>query len=187
MSDVNFALGFIAGEGTFAMTMNKADGNYYPRLRFGLRVHKKDEQVLRECKEAFDNLGNISKVEGRTTIDWTVTAKSELENLRNKIESECPEIWLKSDKYRNFSVWSEMLDIHLDGKTGPEDTIEMIKLAKNGLNTDNGITEEEWDRYIEDFRNRMNKEKFICGSEKSSSDGICQREVTEEDETCWDH
>lgn len=154
MRDRDFALGFIAGEGAFTLSMSPVDGLYYARMRFQIRVHEKDKEVVEEMREMFNNVGSITDIDGRDTIEWRVGSKEEMEYLRDTIESDAPEIWWNTEKARNFEVWSDILDIHLDGRTTADQCIEMCELAKAGLNVDNGITEERWDGYIESLSER---------------------------------
>jgi len=187
MSDIDFALGFIAGEGSFSLTANKANGKRYPRMKFSIRVHEKDSDAIEECKSVFDNIGKIRTLSEHNEADWTVSSKKDLKHLRDKIENNSSNIWRSTEKYRNFQVWSDILDIHLDGRTTVEQAIEMSKIAKRGLNVDNGISETKWDKYIEHFKERSNSPTYICGAEKTGSSGVCQRTVSSEEETCWDH
>lgn len=159
MSDFDFALGFVAGEGTFTLSMNTADGKHYPRMRFQVRVHDNDIDVLRACKETFEEhaqqeLGSISNLSSRDTVEWVVRRKDELEVLHDTIRDDSPCIWWRSEKYRNFEVWSDILNIHTDGRTTPKQAIEMCKLARGGLNVNNGVSTKRWDEYIESLKNR---------------------------------
>lgn len=154
MSDIDFALGFIAGEGTFTLSMNQTDGNYYPRMRFQVRVHEKDKDAVVACKEAFEGVGSLSDISGRNTVEWVVNSKEDLKYVRDKIDAYAPDIWYSTEKYRNFEVWSDILDIHLGGRTTASQAIEMAEMARDGLNVDNGVRREKWNEYIESLSQR---------------------------------
>ena len=156
MSNLDFAIGFIAGEGSFTLSMNVARGKRYPRVRCVVTIHKKDLDALYECQEAFDGIGTISHKKGHGTVQWVVRSKEDIEHLRDKIKENAPSAWYKTEKHRNFEVWSDILDIHIDGRTNPTEAIEMAKLARDGLNIDNGITEEKWNEYIAHLEERRN-------------------------------
>lgn len=152
---LDFALGFIAGEGTFTISANRSGGLLYPKMRFSVRIHNNDKDGLLATYESFDNLGRIQDVNGRDTVSWAVEAKDELEQLRDMIEEHAPSAWWRTEKADNFRVWSNILDIHIDGRTTPEQSVEMFKMAKDGLNVGRGIDEEQWEEYIEQVSERI--------------------------------
>jgi hypothetical protein len=154
MTDIDFVLGFIAGEGTFTLSMNSADGKYYPRMRFQVRIHERDQEAAVQAREVFEGVGEIADTPGRDTVEWVVRSKDDLEFLRDKIEAYAPDIWWETEKAENFNVWSDILDIHLDGRTTADQAIEMCELARDGLNINNGVTRQRWNEYIESLKKR---------------------------------
>lgn len=159
MFDFAFALGFIAGEGTFTLSMNTADGKHYPRMRFQVRVHENDEGGLCSCRDAVQRaagqeLGSWYDIEGRDTVEWVITSKDELGVLHDTIREHAPEAWRETEKYRNFETWSDILNIHLGGRTTAAQAVEMAKMARDGLNVNNGINRQRWNEYIESLEER---------------------------------
>jgi len=182
MEDYLFALGFIAGEGSFSLTHNKADEKVYTKVSFQVQVHTKDKELLLEIKKLFNDIGSIQKSKSNL-VSWMVASKEDLAELRKLLNNNNCELWEASEKFENYSVWSEILDIHLDGKNSKCERIEMMKMAKN-LNKENGTSPEKWDSLIKEVKSY---ESYVCGFNKSSEEGNCQRPVTNKNETCFEH
>ena len=149
-SELATALGFIAGEGSFSIVKNTSNSKPYVGFRFDLQVDAKDGAVVDKMQEVFDGLGTVrhrARSDGREHVAWTVTGKDNLEAFRDIVASYDGPVWTATEKYANFEVWSDALDIYLDGRTGDEQQIQIARLAK-GLNK--GFGEQKWDEFIED-------------------------------------
>lgn len=74
----------------------------------------------------------------------------QIEQLRDLLASCDSELWKKTDKYENFQIWSDIVDIHCssDETTTTEERKRIAELAKD-LNKDAGHNNVDWDEFIE--------------------------------------
>ena len=149
MVDIDFAIGFIAGEGHFGVTKNY-QWKPYVCPRFSIQVHERDTELLKEIQnEVFEGVGRFSERGDRPHVQWEVKTKEDVVYLRDKIEAYAPDIWSKSDKFENFNIWKQIVEIHAgEQTTTTEERIEIAELAKN-LNKDAGHNNVDWDEFIE--------------------------------------
>jgi len=147
-TNLGTALGFIAGEGSFSITKTKtSDDRRYVGFRFTLQVHERDRDIVEEMRDFFD-AGNV-RTQSRgdhNHVAWDIYSKDDLRKFRNTIEECDCKMWKVSEKYENYQVWSEALDIHLDGQTTADQQVEIAEIAKD-LNKDFGGG---WDEFIEE-------------------------------------
>lgn len=147
MSDLEFAAGFIAGEGYFGVSRNYQWKPYIQPI-FTLQLHERDEEILKELNRVFNNCGKITHRNNREHVTWKVVSKEGVKEIRGKLEKVNLDLWKKSDKYKNFTVWSKIVDIHCGEETTTTDErINMAQLAKN-LNKDAGHNNVDWDEFI---------------------------------------
>jgi hypothetical protein len=180
---IEYAIGVIAGEGCFTFGYKRKDGNIYPNPIFVVKLKDNDVETLKVLKREFNDVGKISYESGRDMAAWRVHGKEDMKNVVNKIYENGPDGWWESEKAKNFEIWADIIEIYCDGYTDSEQAIEIFDLAKE-LNADNG-REKNYKGIIKEIEE--NSYGHICGAEKSSSDGKCQRRVPTESETCWDH
>jgi hypothetical protein len=112
-----------------------------------MQVDSKDKEVMERLHEMFGvgTLRQRTRSDGREHVAWTVTGKESLEQFRDVIDEHGGELWEATEKYHNYEVWSEALDIYLDGQTGNDQQIAIARLAKD-LNASFG---DGWDEFIE--------------------------------------
>lgn len=147
MSALDFTLGFIAGEAHLGVTKNY-QWKPYVQPRLSIQVHERDEEILHEIRSVFDGAGKIKHRNDRNHVTWVVKSKEDLREVNEKIKSSESSLWKETDKYDNFKIWSEIVDIHcVDRPTTTEERIEIAKLAK-GLNKDAGHNNVDWQEFI---------------------------------------
>lgn len=153
MADIDFALGVIAGEGTFTIGIKRADGRVYLAPYFQLRMNECDERLIRDCREAIGyELGTLRDADS-DMFNWRVENKDQCLQLVNIIEAYATEIWYRSEKGKNFKTWAKLVRIHADGRTNDNQRIEMAKIARKSLNRNasNSKSVEDWTTLIETF------------------------------------
>jgi hypothetical protein len=181
---MEYCLGLIAGEGCFTIGVRHADGKLYPCPSAVVKLKDNDYKSISLLRERFDNIGKINDINGRDMVQWRVSDKDGLSHLVETIRNADCKGWELSHKYENFQTWAKIVDVYCDGDTTSEDAVKMFRIARDKLNMDNG-RDVDWDAYISEAR--QNPYGFICGAEKSSSNGVCERTVPSEGSTCWDH
>lgn len=147
MRELDFALGFIAGEGCFTVKKNTADGRVYLQPAFSVHLHKRDTEALEKLQYIFDDIGTIVD---RTHHDegkaWRVRKMSECQYMRDRIESDAPECWWNTDKAENFVVWGDIVTLH---ENKPENYKKRMAERGKDLNRGNGHTDADWDSIID--------------------------------------
>jgi len=147
MENIDYALGFIAGEGCFTVKKNRSDGRIYLQPAFSVHLHKRDRDSLEGLRETFEGIGTIvDRTHHDEGYTWRVRKMEECQYLRDKIEAYAPEQWWESDKAENFVVWGDIVTLH---ENKPDNyKRRMAKRAKH-LNRGNGHTDADWDGVIE--------------------------------------
>lgn len=129
--NIDFSLGFIAGEGSFQLTARKnSRKNEYTSVRpkFSIVLSDVDEEPLNTVQSDLGGVGSISKT-GDGHVQLQVTAKDELLEVVKRIEDEETDRWVNTDKYLNFKLWSKIVRQYADGRTTPEQKLGMLKTA----------------------------------------------------------
>jgi hypothetical protein len=126
-----FALGIIAGEGSFYVTFAKDDRRRFgvtPGARFQIQMGQFSEPLLRALRDYFE-LGSVT--EHAKGFHWTVSSRAECHALHDHIETHLSahdsmfEATSKVDAYRR---WQEALSILRPGVQLTED--DLLKLAR---------------------------------------------------------
>jgi hypothetical protein len=129
MSEKDFLLGFIAGEGTFCITKSKSKGNIYLRPKFAITLSNSDSELLEEAQNELDGLGSLYK-HTEDSCQWVVRTKGDLEKFYEYIDSNTCELWSHSEKSHNFEIWKEAIDIYTNSKPTKENKLKIIDVAK---------------------------------------------------------
>jgi len=180
-SNIDFALGVVAGEGCFTLGTKRAHGKVYPNPTAVVKVKEHDREMIQTVQDAFEDAGMVFTNAGQ--VVWQVNGKEDLMYMVEKIRAYAPDVWWDTEKAQNFETWAEIVEIYCDGLNTSEDAVQMFELAKDGLNQSNG-SDVDWDEYI--TLAKENSYGHVCGEEKADG-GECQRGVSGPDETCWDH
>jgi hypothetical protein len=147
MRDMDFALGFIAGEGCFTVKKNTADGRVYLQPAFSVHLHQRDVRALKKLQETFGGIGSIvDRTHHDEGYTWRVRKMEECQYLRDEVEESAPDMWWETDKAENFVVWGDIVTFH---ENKPENyKVRMAKRAKS-LNRGSGHTDADWDEIID--------------------------------------
>lgn len=148
MSDSNFALGFIAGEGCFSVRVQRRPNTNYIQPRFQVAVDSKDRETLVKLRECLGGVGNLTDRSNGMTA-WMVQSKSDCQAVRDFIRENTTDLWEVTDKAENFEVWCGIVDIHQQS-SGREARIEMAERARE-LNRGSCGHDVDWDLVIEEI------------------------------------
>jgi hypothetical protein len=156
MSLMDFAIGFMAGEGYLGVSRNY-QWKPYIQPRFSIQLHERDKDTLEELQKSFGGIGKVKERNTRDHVMWKVHTKEGVKKINNEMKNCNLEIWKKTDKYKNFKIWSEIVDIHCGETTTTSERIKMAELAKE-LNKDAGHNNVDWEEFIARL-NEYEKEK----------------------------
>lgn len=129
--NIDFTLGFIAGEGSFQLTARQnARNNEHTSVRpkFSVVLSDVDEEPLHTIQSDLGDVGSIGNT-GDGHIQLQVTSKDELLEVVKRIEDGETDRWVNTDKYLNFKLWSKIVRQYADGRTTPEQKLGMLKTA----------------------------------------------------------
>lgn len=121
-----FILGFIAGEGSFHVTLATSGSGYVvPKPTFSIRVY---ENEIIDAIHQEVSIGNVRKrADGKV---WRVQSISECEDIVQRIEESAGPLFKKTDKWRQFKLWSEAVEIkQKDGRTSKEDKKRLVEIS----------------------------------------------------------
>lgn len=150
MVSVDFAAGFIAGEGTFTVQTNQSRNRIHPE--FSVMIHEKDKDTLDALRKFFDSIGSVYD---RTDIDncwhWRVQGQDELLTLIDILD-QC-ESWKVTEKYDQYVTWRRLVELYTEEYHTKQSTkIEMAELARDELNVGLGKSESSWNDFIDSLR-----------------------------------
>jgi hypothetical protein len=147
----NFILGIIAGEGSFYVALYlKESGVVRPAPSFSVKMN--DTHLLKQMRAGL-GVGGIVTRGGQGTT-WQVQADSECRTVREFIEDNCGELFQLTNKYEQYLLWSEALDI-VEGQTNTrlsaEDKKRLVDISFGIAESDNGrtVTKKSWYRRVE--------------------------------------
>lgn len=155
MDAKSFALGVIAGEGTFTVGIKRVDGRTYLAPYFQVRMNICDKDLIEDCRNVLGGTGKLGTIRpaDKDMYNWRIENKDACLELVETIEKHADTIWYRSEKGKNFKIWAKIVRIHSDGPTTPEQRKEMSKIARESLNRNasNAKSVEDWDELIEEF------------------------------------
>jgi len=156
MVGIDFALGFIAGEGCFSLvkkSYNKEKPYCVPQFQLG--VDPKDAYLVQEVRENFGGIGTV--YESEREFKWTVNSKDDMKKMCDIIDQHGSGPWLASQKRDAFQTWRKLVNIHSDGTSDDSDRVEMAHIAQNEtLNVDAGGRDAEWVSFIDWYAENRN-------------------------------
>lgn len=175
-----FVLGFIAGEGSFYVTLlDRKSGHPRYRPKFKLGVNEEDI-VKRICDQV--GVGRVYK--GSDTYNWNVQSVEENIRLSNWVEKNATKEFKMTNKYNQYKDWKKAVKIKESNKNKRLTVSEqkkMIDISYNIPDSDTKkISKEEWYKKAE--QNKLHR----CG-EINSSGNECMSIVSNKNETCTYH
>jgi len=160
VTGIEFALGFIAGEGSLGVNTKKAsNGKWYCRPYLKVGLDKKDESVLWKIKSTFDNAGRVRKKRGGEVVAWEIESSKDLEKFIGIIDNHEPSIgWLVSEKRETYETWKKIVRIYTKKKqTNDQERVNMLSIAeKEGLNFGAGRQEKDYQSIIDWYEENQN-------------------------------
>jgi len=156
MVSVDFALGFIAGEGCFSLVKkNYGKEKLYCIPQFQLGVDPTDAYVVQEVRETFGGIGSV--YESENEFKWTVNSKEDMLKMCSVINDHDNGPWLASKKREAFKSWEKIVEIHVNGASTDQDRVNMAHIAQNeSLNVGSGGSDAEWGSFIDWYAENRN-------------------------------
>lgn len=172
----DFMLGMIAGEGSFHIVLEAPSRQ---RPKFTMNMHERE--ILEIMQEQLE-WGTISKPDD-TRTEWQVQGKEDLREMKEWVENNMSEGFKSTDKYRQFLLWSEAVEIRPDGREPipVEDRKRLVELAFEIPKSDNrNKSKEEWLELVESA-----KVYYCDGTTNGGTE--CKNSVEADGATCRWH
>jgi len=152
---IDFALGFIAGEGSFTTSRTWAKGKPYVRPVFHVQLDNDDAYLLTEVRESFANIGEITERDG--VIRWEVGSEEDLQKLIKRIDEAAGGPWLASQKREAYQTWKKVVEVYAGGPCDDQDRVDMATTARDGeLNVGSGGTDADYQTIIDWYAENRN-------------------------------
>lgn len=137
-----FVLGFIAGEGSFHVTLELTGSGYVvPKPTFSLRVY--EDNILDKIR----NHTSVGKVRDRKNGKaWRAQSISDCKELSDWVDKRAGDMFKSTDKWRQFKLWKEAVEIKLsDGRSSLEEKKRLIEISYEIPKSDTkSKTMDEW-------------------------------------------
>mgnify|MGYP006281713157 CR=1 FL=1 len=143
MSNADFILGLIAGEGCFYVELNKnkrVSHNVYARPAFTLGVKVDDPDIVHILEEEF-GFGEIVKKDN--SIEIRVRNKDSIEQLIDWLDEKSSTLFERTDKHRQYEDWKTIRN-KIENCETEQDMIEIVTLSKSLSNSTHGKSKEDW-------------------------------------------
>lgn len=162
MVSTDFALGLIAGEGSFTLNKrtypSKNKPYCYPTFQLCMNVDEK--YLVAEVREVFGGVGSISIHEYEykdSTVRWQIQSKEDVVKFCDIVDSHDDGPWLASKKREAYQTWKKMVGIYSNGPCNDRGRVEMAELARDEkLNVGAGGSDANWDSFIEWYGENRN-------------------------------
>lgn len=119
-----FISGFSDAEGSFVVTVLKNlryKTGWNVQARFQIKLHEKDRALLLLIQNYFDNIGYISKLNDRSTVEFRV---SDITSFNNIIIPHFMKYTLITNKYKDFIIFKQIVLLMSENK---HNTLEGFK------------------------------------------------------------
>ena len=120
----SFITGFSDAEGSFVVTILKNPRykiGWNVQARFQIKLNEKDRALLLLIQNYFDNIGYISKINDRSTVEFRV---SDITSLNNIIIPHFEKYQLITNKYGDLVIFKQIVSLMLENK---HTTLEGLK------------------------------------------------------------
>ncbi|VBB87383.1 Dod ND4L i1 grp IC protein (mitochondrion) [Podospora comata] len=120
----SFISGFSDAEGSFVVTIlnnPRYKIGWNVQARFKIKLHEKDRALLLLIQNYFDNVGYISKINDRSTVEFRV---SDITSLNNIIIPHFEKYTLITNKYKDFIIFKQIVSLMSENK---HTTLEGLK------------------------------------------------------------
>jgi NADH:ubiquinone oxidoreductase subunit K len=129
----SFITGFIDAEGSFVVTILKNSRyrlGWTTQARFQLKLHEKDRDLVLAVQDYFNNIGYISKINIRNSVEFRVTKTKDLDRIISHFNYNP----LITNKYADFMLFKEIYSIILNNKHNTLEGLQKILNKKAALN-----------------------------------------------------
>lgn len=180
ISNPQFLMGFIAGEGSFSFAThirpNTSKYNIYIQPRFSILVH--EQKII---KQLHKDAGLGKQYDSKETSTWSIRRNDECLEFAKFVEDVAGDYFRKTNKYKQFSRWYD--GVKLMQKTGKteSDMKTLVDISYEvGMPEKRNKTKEELYELIEQGGGHL------CGGE--NKDGSkCKRNVAKPSNNCQHH
>ena len=120
----SFISGFSDAEGSFVVTIlnnPRYKTGWNVQARFQIKLHEKDRPLLSLIQDYFNNIGYISKINNRSTVEFRV---SDITSLNNIIIPHFEKYLLITNKYEDFLTFKQIVLLMSENK---HTTLEGLK------------------------------------------------------------
>lgn len=120
----SFISGFSDGKGSFVVTILKNPRykiGWNVQARFQIKLHEKDRALLLLIQNYFGNVGYISKINDKSTVEFRV---SDITSLNNIIIPHFEKYRLITNKYKDFIIFKQIVSLMSENK---HTTLEGLK------------------------------------------------------------
>lgn len=120
----SFISGFSDAEGSFVVTILKNPRykiGWNVQARFKIKLHEKDRALFLLIQNYFDNIGYISKINDRSTVEFRV---SDITSLNNIIIPHFEKYTLITNKFKDFIIFKQIVSLMSENK---HTTLEGLK------------------------------------------------------------
>jgi NADH:ubiquinone oxidoreductase subunit K len=129
-----FISGFSDAESSFVVTILKNPRykiGWNVQARFQIKLHEKDRALLLLIQEYFNNIGYISKINDKSTVEFRV---SDITNLNNLIIPHFEKYLLLTNKYKDLQIFKQIVLLMLENKHTNIEGLKEILEYKASLN-----------------------------------------------------
>jgi hypothetical protein len=130
----SFISGFSDAEGSFVVTILKNPRykiGWNVQARFQIKLHEKDRVLLLLIQKYFENIGYISKINDRFTVEFRV---SDITSLNNIIIPHFEKYSLITNKYEDFVVFKQIVSLMSENKHTNLEGLKEILVHRASLN-----------------------------------------------------
>ena len=130
----SFISGFSDAEGSFVVTILKNPRykiGWNVQARFQIKLHEKDRALLLLIQKYFENIGYISKINDRFTVEFRV---SDITSLNNIIIPHFEKYSLITNKYEDFVVFKQIVSLMSENKHTNLEGLKEILVHRASLN-----------------------------------------------------
>lgn len=181
MSDYDFLLGLIAGEGSFMLTVSPVERRRWNvAIKPQFTIHMYELDVLEKSKELCNDIGTIdSHSDG---YSWKVRSVEDCRIITDIVDNNSTDMFESTNKYEQFTKWKKGLHIIESEKhLTKEGTIELVDISFDiGKSSHRKLSKEDILSEIEKAGD------YYCGGENNDG-STCQRHVSKPDNTCQHH
>lgn len=135
-----FFLAFIAGEGSFSITISHrgGDGETSVSPIFSVKLDVSDKELL-QMFYSYTGLGHINegKSQGRHYVEWRTSNLEECKYIAEQIEAHAESTpFIYTSKYDSFLVWVDCLKLINGGEHMCDSGIAKLARMRDNMNND---------------------------------------------------